>query len=995
MASTYTEKGLKYLDTTPKSGQSIPSNEKPNAITICKSLKNAGYTKAGAHAVLANIDRESSFDPKSLERKDYSKRKIGGKGGYGLIQWTGQKGGNERRWRLEKAANYDIATRDDLNFQIRYLLSEKGGKPIGKILKSETNPVIACLEYLFLDVRSGSAIRFRDAAKADQVPGNDEIKRVQRRVDSLWRVQSIVDEVYGGSIKDYPTGSTPTAQGTGNSANSSPNSATSSNSDGINSSSNAKQSSSSIPASSKLPIYTIDSFTRTQAQHFKKTLNGFVAFRLESLEEKDTGVFDNDDLNEYWMPLYVILDIYNQYVSLLDATAEPEKGTNTPGRKLTQFYTGYQDEDNSKKEYQKECKFLTNEMHFSIDPLVCIIPKPVSNIKLYDSKKQVVPWRDPLLGFDTTSYAPGFIWKNGFHKNVIEALERGLMRGGTDDILNILVSGHFIQQELDKIVDSNKDSDQNEGNDMVTFLNVILKAMNEALGGINDLETIYDEQDDMFYIVDRKVTPALRNVLPTISLSGVRSTITNLNISSKISSKIGSMISIAAQGTGGHTKDNIAPLLEWNRGLLDRHIIHKAQKNTEENGQVKENRETPEDERLKKWTIAYYDYWQEFNGENWFDNGDYDRAAVANMKGYHKEWCQKWVVEKRSKSSDNPLPAPGVIPVELSFTTMGIGGLKIGQAFLVEEGILPFQYSENFGFIITGLSHNISDGKWTTDVKTQFYSTRPPTPEEIAFFNEKHSSEAVPYQNNNSSSPSSGGRSGGVTTSFPGNPSDITGKTITSGFPLRSGCWSNVKINKTQVMIHWTAGNQTSDKGKGTIDTLNKRGVSYHYIIDASGHVEQVVPETARAYHGGGKGSNKISANTNSIGISLKNLGYCKSESRSSYGKVPDSQLKCVRLVDHNGNPTKVRGHKWNQEVTDAQLVALESLLKGIKQRNPGIPGYSWEGKSTYDQFFPPTSKFTYAVNKPGYYSHCSSNKGKVDMMPTPKIVNFLKKLKI
>ena len=475
-------------------------------------------------------------------------------------------------------------------------------------------------------------------------------------------------------------------------------------------------------------------------------------------------MFDNDDLNEYWIPLYVVLDVYNQYVSILDATAEPEKGTNTPGRKLTEFYTGYQDIDESKKEYEKECKFLTNEMHFSIDPMTCVLPKPVQNTKVYDSKKIPVPWRDPLIGFDVNSYAPGLLYKNGFHKNVVEALQRGLMRGESDDILNILISCQLLQQELDKIISSNKDSDQNEGNDMVSFVRIILKACNEALGGINDLDMLYDEQDDRFYIIDRKITPALRNVLPTLTLSGVRSTISKLSISSKISSNIGSMISIAAQGTGGHTKDNIAPLLEWNRGLLDRHIIHKSQKNTEGNDQVKENRETPEDERLKKWTLAYYAYWEELNGNSgfWHDNGDYDRAAVSNIKGYHKEWCQKWVVDKRSKSVDSPLPAPGVIPVELSFTTMGIGGLKIGQAFLVEEGILPFQYSENFGFIITGLSHSIADGKWTTDVKTQFYSSKPPTPEEIAFFNEKHNSEAVPYQNVNSASPTSGGSSGSV-----------------------------------------------------------------------------------------------------------------------------------------------------------------------------------------------------------------------------------------
>ena len=759
MASEYTTNGLQYLDTTPKSGQSIPSNEKPNAVTICKALKAEGYTKAGAQAVLANIDRESSFDPKALEGVSYARREIGGKGGYGLIQWTGQKDGNQRRWKLEKAANFDISTRDNLDFQIRYLISEKSGKAIANILKTENNPIVTCLEYLFLDVRSGSAIDFKNAVKAGKQPEAKKVERVQRRVNSLWAVQSVVDEVYGGTAEDYPPGSTATNNPSTSTANP----------DAVNAQSNATQSSASVRADDRLPIFTKDSFVKNTAQHFKKMLSGFVAFKLYNVEDKGTGVFTNDNLNEYWIPLFVILDIYNQYVSLLDGTQEPQKGSNTPGRKLTQFYTGYQDKNTTNQAYEKKCKFLTNEMHFSIDPMVCILPKPVANIKVYDSKKQVVPWTDNLVLSDTSSYAPGFVYKNGFHKNVLSAFERGLMRGGTDDILNILISCQFLQDELDKIVKSAKDSDQNDANDMVTFMRTVLGACNEAMGGINDLETIYDEQDDMFYIVDRKVTPALRNILPTISLTGIRSIVSNLTIESKISSNIGNMISVAAQGTGGHTKDNIGPLLEWNRGLLDRHIIHKAQK-TDPNGDPIENRETAEDERLKKWTVAYHNFWEEFNGAFIADDGDYDRKAVANIKGYHKEWCQRWVVEKRSKSETDPIPAPGVIPIELSFTMMGIGGLKIGQAFLVEEGLLPNQYSDNFGFIITGLSHNIADGKWTTDVKTQFYSTKKPTPEEIAYFKEKYGQETAPYQS------SSGGSSAPVVTGegtgVPYNPVD-------------------------------------------------------------------------------------------------------------------------------------------------------------------------------------------------------------------------------
>jgi len=645
MASKYTEQTYKYLDTTPKGGQTLPPTMKPNATYIAKYLKSQGYTKAGAQAVLANIKKESYFKPAIVEVGVGGNSEIGGKGGIGLIQWTGQ--GKRRRGKLEKAANFDKEVRDSLDFQTKYLVSEVKGKPIANILKSTANPVEATLELLFLDIRPQSAINVKKAINKGLDPASKDIKKVQNRVNATWAVQSIVDEVWGGTVEDYPTGTTPTENGTGNSANNTSNNTSKPDPDKVNQTSDNKQKLQTPPAIDQLPIYTKDSFMRSQAQHLKNTINGFVAFRLKSIEEKDTGVFDNDDLNEYWIPLYVVLDIYNQYVSLIDATVEPEKGSNTPGRKLTEFYTGYQDIDDTKQAYEKECKFLTNNLHFSIDPMVCVLPKPVQNITVYDSKKQPVLWRDPVVGYDTTSYAPGLIYKNGFHKNVVEALQRGLMRGETDDILNILISCQLLQEELDKIISKTEDSDQNEGNDMVTFIRTILKACNEALGGINDLDTIYDEQDDRFYIVDRKVTPALRNILPTISLTGLKSTITNLNISSKISSNIASMVSIAAQGTGGHTKDNIAPLLEWNRGLLDRHIRHKSQKNTADNGQVKENRETPEDKRLKKWTLAYHDYWEELNGNSgfWADNGDYDSKAVANIKGYHKEWCQKWVVE--------------------------------------------------------------------------------------------------------------------------------------------------------------------------------------------------------------------------------------------------------------------------------------------------------------------------------------------------------------
>ena len=751
----------------------------------------------------------------------------------------------------------------------------------------------------------------------------------------------------------------------------------------------AKETDADLPEGTYIQkIYTKANFVSNTSKHFRKTLNNFCAFRLKDLEKKGTGFFDNDDLNEFWIPLGVVLDVYNNYVSLVDVTNTSNKGTNTPGRKLTQFYTGWQDNTPYGK-YEKEAKYLTSDLHFSINPMVCVLPKIPKLTTLNDSKQQPVRWPN---GAD--AYQMGVVWKNGFHKNVESAFGSGLLRGDSDDILNILVSVQFLKDELDKIVKQDEDPDQNENNNIVTFMKTVLRGMSEAMGGINDLDLFYDESDDMYYIVDRKVTPVSKKYIPSLSLSGLKSTMSDVSISSQISKNIGNMVSIAAQGSSGNAKDNVASLLKWNAGLLDRHIRHKSTDNDDSKSKVTEEteaRETPRDKRIKSWIDDYYEYWEEFNGEDVFDNGDFNADIVPSLANFHKEFCQKYVVENYYKNEKDPKPAPGVVPIELSFTTMGISGLKIGQAFQIEKGLLPARYSEDFGYIITGLSHNIQDSKWTTTVKTQFYITKKPSKAEIEEHKKTSSSKQSDYKD-----PTPSGRSGTpgpVVTS--GAPAEYTGKTITSGFAFSNSAWSNVTVEKSQVMLHWTAGNQLADKGLNTIKTLNSRGVSYHYVIDAAGHVENIVPETSRAYHGGGTGANKISANTNSIGISLMNLGYCKDANRSSYGIIGEGQNKCVRIVDHNGNPTIYRGQKWNQEVTDAQLVALESLLRGIKQRNPRIPSYSWKGKETYDQFFPPSGRFSYEKNKPGYYSHCSSNKGKYDILPTPKILNFLKNLKL
>lgn len=486
-------------------------------------------------------------------------------------------------------------------------------------------------------------------------------------------------------------------------------------------------------------VYTVSNFTKPTAQHFKEVLSNFAAFRIKNVEDDGTGTIDDDDLNEYWIPLYVILDVFNNYISLIDQTQDPEPGSKTKGRKLVQFYTGEQDNNPQAIQYEAQAKYVTNLYHFSIDPMVCMLPKKPNNVVLTDSNGQELEWPD-----GNKSYPMGLVWKNAFHTSVEKAFDTGLMRGQPDDILNILVSCQYLKEEVEKVLNTNEDADKTSTTDVVSFLQSLLTGINESLGGINDLDLHFDESDDLFYIIDRRYTPREVSTLPQLTLAGTRSVISDLSIDSKISSDIGKMVSIAAQGTGGNSKDNVGPLLKWNKGLIDRHIVHKSTKNDTEGNQIEE-REKPEDKRLKKWIESYYEFWEEFNGESAFDYGDYMRDLVPSLKGYHKEFCQKWVVEKTTNSPDNPIPVPGVIPIELSFTTMGISGIKIGQAFRAAPGILPVKYTEDFGYIITGLDHTVQGSKWNTNIKTQFFIAKRPSDEEVNAFEQKVPTRSASY----------------------------------------------------------------------------------------------------------------------------------------------------------------------------------------------------------------------------------------------------------
>jgi hypothetical protein len=455
-------------------------------------------------------------------------------------------------------------------------------------------------------------------------------------------------------------------------------------------------------------IDLIDKLNSKEKGNYSK-LQKFNGFWLDL---DTSGDLDDFEDRGQFITLGTLLDFYNNYVSPVNPASEDEEDRGK--YKLIKYYTGQTDSQPTGP-YEQIAKYVTTDGHFSIDPMKGLLPKEFT-------APAEIPFKT-LLGLDLKKKELDL----GPVNKIKKQLNEQIIKGDSDDILNIVISTHYLSTTIDNLLKSKTKTDHN----MQAFVSSILTTLNDSLGGINDLDQYYNEEHDMWYIIDRKKTPSADNAgepPSMIPLTGLKSTITNLNISSKISNEIGAQVSIAAQGAGNNYNEDVSTLLEWNSGLIDRTIPIKTitQDEFDEQNSQKLEGVIKKLEKVIEWAEETTDVFDEFGegGEYNVQDVDYEEEDHNNLKSGHKEYCSKYVLDDYYKTKEDPRPSPGVIPVELSFTTIGIGGLKIGQAFTVEKGVLPERYSKNFGFILTGLSHDVSGNKWTTSIKTQFYSRR-------------------------------------------------------------------------------------------------------------------------------------------------------------------------------------------------------------------------------------------------------------------------------
>jgi len=625
----------------------------------------------------------------------------------------------------------------------------------------------------------------------------------------------------------------------------------------------------------------------------------------------------------------------------------------------------------------------TNNLQISADPNTCLIS---TSVKSKDGNQEF------------------YFAKNASpYKTTIAKTQLG-------QIMNIYINFDTIIE----IINSN--GDPKNQTSIYTLLEVLCNKISVALGGINTFRPFIDTSTNTLKIIDETSLPNRNDILTSNTIGGKSTNsdpviqiygysylrdpqtnnitqgyagfVKNFKFTSKLDPKFAQIISIGATAQGGVVGEDATAFTSLNRGLKDRikpEIF--ASSGFKVDSKINIEEKSPEDQ-FKDSLAGFESYIGSIGIEKTLKNIPVlNEAEIVSYTSLFANIMQ-YTETKNAVSQKKSSGTMGFIPVSVGLTLDGISGLKLLNGIKVDTSYLPSNYPETMLFVISKLAHKVENNIWTTELETIMIPDN--TIQSDATINAK------PRRQTGQSSGNSGGGTGSGGNNQSGGPAQqFTGKTITSGFPLNPKGHKVANIKKSQLVFHYSAGNQVADKGKGTIAFLNKtrggEGLSYHYIIDSTGHVEQLVPDGYIAYHG-------TDANNNSIGISLLNLGFGKDANTSSYGAIPSTQEKNAKLVNYEGKEAPYRDHTWAQEITNAQLTALRALVTTIKQNNPNIPAYKWEGKTTFDKLFPPnTAKgaktTSWKADVGGLYTHNSITTGKADILPTPKLVNFFKTL--
>lgn len=403
------------------------------------------------------------------------------------------------------------------------------------------------------------------------------------------------------------------------------------------------------------------------------------------------------ELNKYYIRLGAFWSLLQQIVPV----KTNEKGEETP---LIYFYpSGVEDNPAYTENYQ-----------LSSDPNICLIGGFSINLDyIY-----------PKTSYSILSQLPSF--KNNTENNIL--------KGKTE---NIYINTTLILQSLDNNKDENGDVK------LYDFIQNILDSINKALGGVNKLTLIVDENNNNAKIIDETPIPGVKEIKsesPIFNVFGYYDNktsagfIKDFSLKTEITNNLTAMLTIGATANKSVVGEDATAFSKWNKGLVPI-IGSEVYYPSDKTKKLTPSQAIAQFQKDNQQIIDQYKKWidnQEILGP---DNSSptapnkgsspFTRISpedlnnyidiVKNFINFDKEYKLKSPFGKNKTTATS---SKGFLPVNLSLTMDGLSGIKIYQQIKVDTSYLPSEYPTALKFIIKGVTHKIDNKGWTTSIET-------------------------------------------------------------------------------------------------------------------------------------------------------------------------------------------------------------------------------------------------------------------------------------
>lgn len=314
-----------------------------------------------------------------------------------------------------------------------------------------------------------------------------------------------------------------------------------------------------------------------------------------------------------------------------------------------------------------------------------------------------------------------------------EALLPDRKNDRTPTILNIELSINYILDTLNRYLESDGRAP------MLGFIQSILDGISRVSGGQNDFQLQYMEDDSVFHVVDRRQLDIRTNAKglkkdALINVYGLDTIVKDVDLVSKITPKMSSMIAISAQDSPYTSQDEATGFNGINRGITDLVYTERYDIEQESTGEKQETDYKKLREALQSQIAGVITHLGMY-----YVKCLVPRHSTDTQAGMYENYCKflfgaSTRLQNGGRSSYN-----FIIPFELQLTTYGISGLRVMDSFAINEDLLPRTYGggngQDIGFLVTGIEHQLDRGGWSTRIKSQIFNIDDTSPPVKTYFN--------------------------------------------------------------------------------------------------------------------------------------------------------------------------------------------------------------------------------------------------------------------